>query len=69
MPGTPSARKPNPLLLRLIGEAAARAAKDHPDSRMQQVSDRALRLAQKAMREGKAGVVTDDEGNMAIVEK
>lgn len=65
----PSSKRDNPLRLRLIAEAADRAAKENPDSQMPRVRDRALTLGQKVMREGKAGVVTDDEGNMAIVEK
>lgn len=71
MPETP-ARKSGALLLRLIAEAAARTAKDHPDSRMQEVSERAnraARLVEQANREGKAGIRPDGKGGFVIVEK
>ncbi len=59
----------NPLRLRLLGEAAKKVGKINSDSRMEAAGDPALRLAQKAMREGKAGLVTDGKGNFAIVER
>ncbi len=59
----------NPLRLRLIGEAAVKAGTDSDDERMKAAGERALRLGQKAMREGKAGLVTDGKGNFAIVER
>lgn len=59
----------SPLRLRLLGEAAKKAGKVNSDSQMEAAGDPALALAQKAMREGKAGLVTDDKGNFAIVEK
>ena len=59
----------SPLLLRLIGEAAVKAGTDNDDLRMKAAGNRALRLAQKAMREGKGGLVTDGKGTFAIVEK
>lgn len=68
----PSSTRGNPLRLRLIAEATGRAAKDNPDSRMQEVSDRAnraARLVEKANREGKAGIVADGKGGFVIVEK
>ena len=46
-----------------------RMDKVNSDSQMEAAGDPALALAQKAMREGKAGLVTDDKGNFAIVEK
>ena len=52
-----------PLHLRLIGEAAKNS-----DARMSAAGDRALQLAQKAMREGKAGPITEGE-NLVTVEK
>ncbi len=58
----------NPLRLRLIGEAAVKAGTDNDDERMKAAGERALRLAAKAIREGKAGTVTDGE-SVAIVEQ
>ncbi len=65
----PALRKSNPLLLRIIGEAAVKAGTDNDEPRMKAAGERALALAQKAMREGKAGLVTDGKGNFAIVER
>ncbi len=59
----------SPTLLNIIGQAAIKAGTDNDDSRMKAAGERALRLAQKAMREGKAGIVTDGKGTFAIVEK
>ncbi len=59
----------NPKLLRVLGQAAIKAGTDNDDSRMKAAGERALRLAQKAMREGKAGLVTDGKGTFVIVEK
>jgi hypothetical protein len=52
-----------------LGQAAKKAGKDNNDPHLESVGDKALALGQKAMREGKAGVITDSEGNFAIVEK
>ncbi len=59
----------NPKLLSLLGQAAVKEGTDNDDSRMKAAGERALRLAQKAMREGKAGTVTDGKGPFAIVER
>ena len=59
----------SPTLLNIIGQAAIKAGTDNDDSRMRAAGERALALAQKAMREGKAGIVTDGKGTFAIVEK
>ncbi len=63
------------LRLSLIAQAAEYSAKRNPDSSMQAVADRARRLSEKAqkfatkaMKEGKAGLVTDGE-SVAIVER
>ena len=58
----------SPTLLNIIGQAAIKAGTDNDDSRMKAAGERALALAQKAMREGKAGLVTDGEITV-IVEK
>ena len=59
----------SPTLLNIIGQAAIKAGTDNDDSRMKAAGERALALAQKAMSEGKAGLVTDGKGTFAIVEK
>ena len=59
----------SPTLLNIIGQAAIKAGTNNDDERMVAASERALALAQKAMREGKAGIVTDGKGTFAIVEK
>ncbi len=59
----------SPTLLNIIGQAAIKAGADNDDSRMKAAGERALALAQKAMREGKAGLVTDGKGTFVIVEK
>ena len=59
----------SPRLLSLLGQAAVKSGTDNDDSRMKAAGERALRLARKAMREGKAGIVTDGKGTFAIVEK
>jgi hypothetical protein len=59
----------NPTLLNLLGKAAVKAGTDNDDLRMKAAGERALALAQKAMREGKAGLVTDGKGTFAIVER
>ena len=56
------------LRLSLLAQAADHSAKANPDSAMQAVAERARRLAAKAIREGKAGSVTDGEITV-IVEK
>ena len=58
----------SPLLLRLIARAAEHSAQRNPDSTMQAVAERARKIAAKAMREDKAGPVTDGETTV-IVEK
>ena len=57
------------LRLSLIAQAAEHSARENEDSAMQAVAERARRLAAKAIREGKAGIVTDGKGTFAIVEK
>ena len=57
------------LRLSLIAQAAEHSAKENPDSSMLAVGERARRLAAKAIREGKGGLVTDGKGTFAIVEK
>ena len=59
----------SPTLLHLLGQAAIKTGEDNDDSRMKAAGERALALAQKAIAEGKAGIVTDDKGTFAIVEK
>ncbi len=56
----------NALRLSLIAQAAEHSAKLNPDSSMQAMSERARKLAQKAMREGKAGIVTDGETTVIV---
>ena len=58
----------SPRLLNIIGQAAVKAGTDNDDSRMVAAGERALALARKAMREGKAGIVTDGKTTV-IVEK
>lgn len=58
----------NPKLLRVLGQAAIKSGTDNDDSRMKAAGERAHRLAAKAIREGKAGIVTDGEITV-IVEK
>ena len=58
----------SPKLLSLLGQAVVKAGTDNDDSRMTAAGERAHRLAQKAVREGKAGRVTDGEMTV-IVEK
>ncbi len=53
------------LRLSLIAQAAEHSAKQTPDSSMQAVAERARRLAQKAIAEGKAGIVID--GDLAVI--
>jgi len=56
------------LRLSLIAQAAEHSARENEDSAMQAMAERARRLAQKAIAEGKAGIVTDGE-TFVIVEK
>ncbi len=56
----------SPKLLSLLGEAAVKAGTDNDDERMKAAGERALALAQKAMREGKAGIVTDGETTVIV---
>ncbi len=58
----------SPKLLRVLGQAAIKSGTDNDDSRMKAAGERARRLAQKAIAEGKAGIVTDGE-TFVIVEK
>ena len=57
------------LRLSLIAQAAEHSARENEDSAMQAMAERARRLAQKAIAEGKAGTVTDGKGTFAIVER
>ena len=57
----------SPRLLRLIGDAAIKAGEDNDDSRMKAAGESAHRLAAKAIREGKAGIVTD--GKTTVIEE
>ena len=59
----------NALLLSLIAQAAEHSARQNEDSAMQAMAERARRLAQKAIAEGKAGLVADGKGTFAIVER
>ncbi len=63
-------RKPSSSALRLslLAQAAEHSARQNEDSAMQAMAERARRLAQKAIAEGKAGIVTDGEITV-IVEK
>jgi hypothetical protein len=65
----PSSKESPPELLLALGQAAQKAGRDNRDKHLEAVGDNALALGQKAMREGKVGLVTDSEGNSAIVEK
>jgi hypothetical protein len=65
----PSSKESPPELLLALGQAAQKAGRDNRDKHLEAVGDKALALGQKAMREGKVGLVTDSEGNSAIVEK
>ena len=56
------------LRLSLIAQAAEHSARENEDSAMQAMAERARRLAQKAIAEGKAGIVTDGKTTV-IVEK
>jgi hypothetical protein len=56
-------------LQQIVGQAAFKAGTDNDGLRMEATDDPALKLAQKAMREGKAGLITDGKGNFAIVER
>ena len=67
MTNKPSSTDPKPL--NLLGQAAVKAGTDNDDERMKVAGERALALAQNAMSEGKAGLVTDGKGTFAIVEK
>ncbi len=58
----------SPTLLNLRCQAAIKAGEDNDDERMVAAGERARRLAQKAIAEGKAGIVTDGEITV-IVEK
>jgi hypothetical protein len=69
MPSKPPSKDATPEVLLALGQAAKKADRDESDKRLEAVGDKALALGQKAMREGKAGVVTDGEGNLAIVER
>ncbi len=57
------------LRLSLIAQAAEHSARENDNSAMQTMAERARRLAQKAIAEGKAGTVTDGKGTFAIVER
>jgi hypothetical protein len=59
----------NPTCQSLLGCAAIKAGTDNNDSRMVSAGERALRMARKAMREGKAGKIEDGKGGFVIVEK
>ena len=69
MPNKPSS---NATRLNLIAQAARKRAEQNPDSSMQAVAERARKEAQrfatKAMKEGKAGFVTDGK-SAAIIER
>ena len=54
------------LRLSLLAQAADHSAKENPDSAMQSVAERARRLAAKAIREGKAGTVTDGKTTVIV---
>jgi hypothetical protein len=70
MRNKPSAKKePPPELLLALGQAAQKAGRDNKDEHLVEVGNKALALGQKAMREGKRGLVTDGKGNFVIVEK
>ncbi len=58
----------NALRLNLLAQAAEHSARENDDSVMQAMSERARRLAQKAIAEGKAGIVIDGD-TAVIVEK
>jgi hypothetical protein len=68
MTSKPSSTGSNPLRLTILGKAALKAGRDNDEPQMIAAGERALRLARKAMREGKGGLVTDGEVS-AIVEK
>ncbi len=68
MPNKPSSKESSPALLRALGQAAVKAGTDNNAQRMKEAGERALRLAQKAMREGQGGLVPDGVVS-AIVEK
>ena len=65
------------LQLRLIEQAARKSAAENDNDsgmlaaaeRARRLSEKAQKFATKAMREGKAGLVTDGKGTFAIVEK
>ena len=57
-----------PTPLHRGGQATAEAGTDNNDLRMTAAGERALKFARKAMREGKAGWVTDGE-SVAIIER
>lgn len=65
----PCSTRDNSLRLRLVSEAVVKAGEVNNDPRMTEAGKRALRLAEKANREGKARTVTDDEGTYAIIDK
>ena len=65
----PCSMRDNPRQIHLGGEAAKRAGDASNDARMQAAGNRALRIAQKAMREGRGGLIEDGEGGFVIVEK
>ena len=53
------------LRLNLLAQAAGHSAGENNDAAMQAVAERARRLAQKAIAEGKAGTVI--EGDIAVI--
>ena len=56
------------LRLNLLAQAAEHSARENDDSAMQAVAEKARRLAQKEIREGKAGKIVDGQ-TAVIVEK
>jgi hypothetical protein len=62
MTNKPSSKESPPELLLALGQAAQKVGKDYNDPHFQNIGDRAVKLAQKARREGKAGHVTDGKG-------
>ncbi len=71
----PSLKKSNPVLLRLLGEAAVKAGTDNDEPGMVAAGERALRIAEesgrasrKAIRKGKSGFVIEG-GHRMIIEK
>ena len=68
MTDKPSSSAATALRLNLLAQAAEQSARENDDSAMQEAAERAHRLAQRAIREGKAGTVIEGE-TAVIVEK